>query len=507
MIQGLSQVGGQYVSSSPSKSFYQWKNTLFFEADSNQINHALDQAELAYATLKMLAPSDIAQLLECIIVELESHQPLILETYQAESHFPKGRADGEFARTIGQIRTFIKLLEKGQHLQAKIDDATEISPDLRKVLMPIGPIAVFGASNFPLAFSAAGGDTISALAAGCSVIIKGHPYHAATSELVATCMIQAVEKSKLHCGTISHLHGSSHHIGQYLIKHPKLKGVGFTGSFSGGKALYDLAQKRTVPIPVFAEMGSVNPVIILKEYLDTDKELAQKLADSVLLGSGQFCTNPGLIFIESKDDNHPLVRDLISRIIQSEVGPMVHENILKSYTDQITQLSKYSPQLKVYQSNVSCATCGVIKINDLIDVSSLTHEIFGPYTLLVLFDGVDEFLKMIPKLKGQLTMTILGNPSEVKKVSEISQAVNHLAGRILFNGVPTGVAVQSTMTHGGPFPATTDSRFTSVGTDAIYRWLRPITFQDCPDALLPDALKRMNPLKLTREVNGTWGIH
>lgn len=507
MIKGISQIGGEYVSPKTSRSFYQHQNVSFFEVESNQMDAALDQAVLAFEALRILFPNDIVRLLQHIISELESHKQTILETYRAESHFPAARANGEFDRTIGQIKVFIELLEKGQYLQAKIDYPAEGTPDLRKILIPIGPIAVFGASNFPLAFSAAGGDTISALAAGCPVIIKGHPYHAATSELVASCMIKAVEKSKLHRGTISHLHGSSHSIGEYLVQHSKLKGVGFTGSYTGGKALYDMAQKRTNPIPVFAEMGSVNPVIILKEKLDTDKQLSQKIANSVLLGSGQFCTNPGLIFIESKDENHAFVKNLVKIITQSEVGQMVHKNILENYTKKINQLSKYSPQLEVYRSKSSHGVCGVIKIDDLMDYPTLTHEIFGPYTLLVLFDGVAELLEIIPTLSGQLTVTIVGNQSENKKVSRISDAMSHLAGRMLYNGVPTGVAVQSTMTHGGPFPATTDSRFTSVGTDAIYRWLRPITFQDCPEELLPNTLKSNNPLNLTRRVNGTWGIH
>ncbi len=506
-MKGLSQIGGKYVSPRTSTSFYQYQDISFFEADSNHVDLALDQAELAFEVLKKSSPKTIVQLLVEIISELERHQSSIIETYQSESHFPPGRAHGEFARTIGQIKTFIQLLKKGQYLQAKIDHSTDTTPDLRKMLVPIGPIGIFGASNFPLAFSAAGGDTISALAAGCPVIIKGHPYHAATSELVASCMIKAVEKSQLPLGTISHLHGSSHAIGEVLVKHPKLRGVGFTGSDVGGKALYDMAQKRTIPIPVFAEMGSVNPVIILKEKLNTNQELSQQLADSVLLGSGQFCTNPGLIFIETNDNNHPFVNELISKIIQSQVGPMVHQNILKNYADKVNRLSKYSPQLKLFQSKPNLGACGVIKINDLIKYSDLTHEIFGPYTLIVLFDGVSDLLKIIPSLSGQLTITILGNQSEHKTISKISDAVKHLAGRILYSGVPTGVAVQSTMTHGGPFPATTDARYTSVGTDAIDRWLRPITFQDCPEAILPDALKSDNPLNLIRHVNGSWGVH
>ncbi|MCY4253663.1 MAG: aldehyde dehydrogenase (NADP(+)) [Flavobacteriaceae bacterium] len=507
MIKGLSQIDGEYVAPGTSTSFYQYQNTSFFEAESNHVDVALSQAEWAFEVLKKSSPKTIVQLLVQIVSELEHHQPLIMETYQSESHFPLGRAQGEFARTIGQIKAFIQLLEKGQYLQAKIDHSTDITPDLRKMLVPMGPIGIFGASNFPLAFSAAGGDTISALAAGCPVIIKGHPYHAATSELVASCMIKAVKESKLPSGTISHLHGSSHAVGEVLVKHPKLRGVGFTGSYSGGKALYDMAQKRTIPIPVFAEMGSVNPVIILKEKLHANQELAQQLADSVLLGSGQFCTNPGLIFVETNDDNHPFVNELISKVIQSQTGQMVHQNILKSYAEKIDQLSQYSPHLKLFQSKSNHGACGVIKISDLIKHPALTHEIFGPYTLLVLFDGVSDFLKIIPSLSGQLTVTILGDQSEHKAIAKVSDAIRHLAGRILYSGVPTGVAVQSTMTHGGPFPATTDARYTSVGTDAIYRWLRPITFQDCPEALLPDALKSDNPLNLPRQINGNWGIH
>ena len=509
MIKGLSQVGGLYqeASNSNDNQFYLFEDIPFYEASKDQIDLALDQAALAFEESKSLSPQQLARLLSNIADEINSHKEIIIQTYQSESHYGQGRANGEFGRTISQIGTFVRLLEKGQYLQAKIDHSTDATPDLRKVLVPIGPIAVFGASNFPLAFSSAGGDTISALASGCPVIIKGHPFHPATSELVASCMIQAVTRSNLHPGLVAHLHGADYSIGQRLIMHPKLKGVGFTGSHNGGKALFDLAQKRSIPIPVFAEMGSVNPIIILRDKLNSDQNLANQIAESVLLGSGQFCTNPGLIFIQTNDSQHSFIQDFINKITSTDINQFVHGDIHKNYVSKIQNLKEGISDLKLYQSKSSLGACGVVGIDQLHRYPDLIQEVFGPYSLIVLFDDYKQLTLLAKEFPGQLTLSILGSRSESNTVSRISDSLGHIAGRLLFDGVPTGVVLKSTMTHGGPYPATTDWRFTSVGTDAIYRWLRPITYQSCPDDLLPETLQDSNPLDIYRQLNDVWGIH
>lgn len=468
----------------------------------NQIDDILEKAEQAFLESDGVQHLDFAVLLKEIIKELQHKRKHIIETYISESNYPRPRAEGEFGRTIGQIEEFCALLLRGDHLRIKIDHSTESNPDLRSILVPIGPVVVFGASNFPLAFSTAGGDTISALAAGCPVIIKAHPYHTKTSEVVASCLSKAVEKAGLHEGFVSHVVGADHRIGQSLVAHPIVKAVGFTGSFAGGKALYDLAQKRDIPIPVFAEMGSVNPVIILRDKLNSTTSLSKQLGDSVLLGTGQFCTNPGLIFINTENPGHSFVQNLKDQILTADLGPMVAPQIEQSYKLKLDQLKDTVPDLNLSRSSDSLGAVGVTTISHFSKNPDLLHEIFGPYCLIVLFDEVKELLEVLKELPGQLTLTILGSINESIEVDKIAKSLRQKVGRILYGGVPTGVAVRPTMTHGGPFPATTDQRFTSVGTEAIYRWLRPITYQDCPDNLLPLALKDKNPLELIRKVNG-----
>ena len=466
----------------------------------SQIDEILKKAEHAFLKSDGVQHLDFALLLSEIVKELEQKREYIIKTYISESNYPRPRAEGEFGRTIGQIEEFCSLLIKGDHLQIKIEHATENSPDLRRMLVPIGPVVVFGASNFPLAFSTAGGDTISALAAGCPVIIKAHPYHTKTSEVVASCLSKAIENAGLDEGFVSHVVGADHHIGQSLVAHPIVKAVGFTGSFVGGKALYDLAQKRDIPIPVFAEMGSVNPVVILKDKLNSTTSLSKQLGDSVLLGTGQFCTNPGLVFINTENPNHSFIKNLKDQILSADLVQMVAPQIEQSYKLKLDQLKDTVPDLNLYRSSDSLGAVGVTTLSHFGKNPDLLHEIFGPYCLVVLFNEVKELLEVLKELPGQLTLTILGSAKESNDVKRIERSLRQKAGRILFSGVPTGVAVRPTMTHGGPFPATTDQRFTSVGTESIYRWLRPITYQDCPDNLLPLALNDKNPLKLIRDV-------
>ena len=412
---------------------------------------------------------------------------------------PEGRAKGELQRTLDQIERFISLLNEGSFSQATIHTQ---GPDLRKVLFPIGPIVVFGASNFPLAFSTAGGDTISAFAAGCPVVVKAHPYHAGTSELVAQAIQTAIQKMKLPHGLFSHLGGESHAVGSALVAHPLVKGVGFTGSFKGGKALYDLAQKRSEPIPVFAEMGSVNPMFILENKLKTDGTLAADLASSITLGTGQFCTNPGLIVLCDPENKSGFIDQIRKEINEIPLPPMVHANIEANYHEHLTALETINEDVQLHTSDNSHAAIGVVSAPHFKMNPSLSEEVFGPFSMIVCCQTLDEMIAVAEGLNGQLTATILGTEADQKAIGLLLPKVQPKVGRILFEGVPTGVAVTQAMQHGGPYPASTDSRFTSVGSDAIYRWLRPLAFQDCPDALLPLPLQNQNPLGVQRSVNG-----
>jgi NADP-dependent aldehyde dehydrogenase len=374
------------------------------------------------------------------------------------------------------------------------------------MLTPLGPVVVFGASNFPLAFSTAGGDTISALAAGCPVVYKGHPAHPDTSKFVGNCISQAVKKSGLPEGIFTHVEGGVK-MGQDLVKHPLAKAVGFTGSFSAGKSLFNIAGNREVPIPVYAEMGSVNPIITFPQRLKNELvPLAQSFVGSLTLGAGQFCTNPGLIFVPRTLAER--FGNAISEAIQGvAAAPMLHEGIAESYYKALNELQLRSelewvkvPDAK-HLINASPAMAE-ISAADWMSDNRFQEEVFGSFALMVVYENEAELRSVAEKLHGQLTITLWGDTDEFKTHKELINLLEEKCGRMLFAGVPTGVEVGYAMQHGGPYPSTTDSRSTSVGAHAIKRFARPIAFQDMPDTLLPDALKKENPLGIMRQVNG-----
>ena len=474
--------------------------TVFQEATQSQIESAVEEAAHCAPEMAQWSSLKKANFLSAIKAELEANSTEIIEIYQSESGLPEGRAKGEMQRTLDQIERFVELLQEGSFVQPTLHTS---GPDLRKMLQPIGPVVVFGASNFPLAFSTAGGDTISALAAGCPVLVKAHPFHAGTSELVAQAIAKVIETSNLPKGVFSHLGGQSHAVGSQLVSHPLVKGVGFTGSFKGGKALYDCAQKRKNPIPVFAEMGSVNPVFVLQNRLESDENLPSALAQSVTLGTGQFCTNPGLIVICDPEGKTNFGAALAKQVNELQLPPMVHASIQNQYDFQVESLKTNSALTALYFSAQCSAAIGVTTATNFLKHSMLAEEVFGPFTLVVECVSVEEMKTVATHLEGQLTATLLGNDKDQKDLAVLLPWVQEKVGRLLFEGVPTGVAVTQAMHHGGPYPATTDSRYTSVGTDAIYRWLRPVSYQDCPQKLLPAALQNENPLRLLRNVNGT----
>jgi NADP-dependent aldehyde dehydrogenase len=378
------------------------------------------------------------------------------------------------------------------------------------MLRPLGPVVVFGASNFPLAFSTAGGDTISALAAGCPVIYKGHPAHPDTSKFVGSCISQALKKCGLPDGIFTHVEGGVK-MGQDLVKHPMAKAVGFTGSYGAGKSLFNIASNRDEPIPVYAEMGSVNPIFAFPQRLKNELvPLAQSFVGSLTLGAGQFCTNPGLIFVPRTlaERFGNAITDALQNVASA---PMLHEGIAESYYKSLTELQLRSelewvkvPDAK-HLINVSPAMAEITAEDWMAD-DFFQEEVFGSFALMVVYENIADLNSVAEKLRGQLTITLWADGSELKENGSLINLLTEKCGRMLFAGVPTGVEVGYAMQHGGPFPSTTDSRSTSVGAHAIKRFARPIAFQDMPKDLLPEELKDGNPLGIMRQVNGKFEV-
>jgi 2,5-dioxopentanoate dehydrogenase len=474
-------------------------------------NDVFTKAELAFEKYKKLPAPEKAKLLRTIADEIEQLGDDLLETASQETNLPLARLTGERGRTVNQLRLFATLVEEGNWLEATIDtalpDRTPLPrPDLRRLLIPLGPVVVFGASNFPLAFSTAGGDTASGLAAGCPVIYKEHPAHPKTSQLVFGAIQKALQKCELPEGVFQHVSGGND-VGQQLVQHPQAKAVAFTGSYKGGKAIFDLACQREVPIPVFAEMGSVNPIFVLPEKAAVNGEqLAAQAAQSVLLGVGQFCTCPGLIFYPTSEATPAFLETLVEKLRDAPAEKMLHEHICRSYHQNVSGLHAHegvelllAPAEDILSGGAALAKTTV---QQWLLNPALQDEIFGPYALVVTYDSAKELHQVAKALQGQLTCTLWGTDTELAASGELVDLLREKCGRLLFTGVPTGVEVSHAMTHGGPFPATTDSRSTSVGTYAIKRFARPVTFQSSPQALLPEELRDENPLKVWRTING-----
>lgn len=486
---------------------------VFTEATEQEIDKAVALAKKAFKAYSKVAGKQKAAFLNAIADEILALDDKLIKTYCSESGLPEGRAKGERGRTIGQLRMFADLVENGSWVEASIDTALPNrqptpKPDLRKMLVPLGPVVVFGSSNFPLAYSTAGGDTAAALAAGCPVIVKSHPMHSGTGELVASAIVEAIKKTKMPNGVFSNLNSSGIEVGQQLVKHHEVKAVGFTGSIKGGRALYDLAAQREEPIPVFAEMGSVNPVVILPKALKANAQsLAKTYASSITLGTGQFCTNPGLLFGIKSEELTNFIALLSKEILRIEPSCMLHPNIKEAYeTKKKNAIGQ--PNLEIVaqletevQANYAKQTITAVEGDVFLKNTKLHQEVFGPFSMIVQCKDVDQLAEIISKLEGQLTGTLLAHDNEVTKYSEVVDALQNRVGRLIYNGVPTGVEVCPSMTHGGPYPASTDSRFTAVGIHSIKRWVRPFSYQDWPNELLPNELKNENPLCISRLVN------
>lgn len=519
MITGKNYIGNQLSAkgSNTYKTFNPQLNIenepVYTEATSEEIDEAVTLASVAFKTFRTTSGKQKADFLNAIADEILALDEELITTYCSETGLPEGRAKGERGRTVGQLRSFADLVAEGSWVEATIDTAQpERQPmpksDIRKMLIPLGPVVVFGASNFPLAYSTAGGDTAAALASGCPVIVKSHPMHAGTGELVASAIVKAAEKTNMPNGVFSNINSSGIEVGAQLVKHAGVKAVGFTGSIKGGRALYDLAAQREEPIPVFAEMGSINPVIILPEALQNRGEsLAQTYAGSITLGTGQFCTNPGLLLGIKGQELENFVNKLSEEIIKIEPSCMLHPNIIGAYENNkskaISQnglevIADYNSDL---QANFARQTITTVDGNTFLENTTLHQEVFGPYSIVVQCEDKTQLETIISKLEGQLTGTVISEEGEASNYSGAISTLQNRVGRVIFNGVPTGVEVCPSMLHGGPYPASTDSRFTAVGIHSIKRWVRPLSYQDWPNDLLPDELKNENPLDISRLVN------
>jgi len=476
----------------------------------SEIDQMMQAAWKAFPVYRNTTLQQRADLMRAIARELEAGGDELIQTAMRETNLPEARLKNERGRTQFQLTSYAEACEAGHWLEARIDTAVpeKGDPDVRKLQVALGPVVVFGASNFPFAYSTAGGDTASALAAGCPVIVKAHPAHAATSELVAEGIRRAIAAAGLPAGVFAHVHGVSNEIGKTLVTHPYTRAVGFTGSYGGGKALFDWANQRKEPIPVFAEMGSINPVFLLPGKLKASaKELAGQLAGSVTLGTGQFCTNPGLILGIEGEELNVFIKELGAAIEKSAPGTMLHPGIAKAYGEKRqAALSQSSVETVAVAATTPAANQGAPTIAsataEAFFKNPLLHqEVFGPYSLVIRCANADELVKAAQLLEGQLTTSLMATDEDLKQHHALVEAAQDICGRLILNNVPTGVRVSLSMQHGGPFPATTDSRFTSVGADGIKRWVRPLAYQSWSDASLPDALKNANPLGIWRMVN------
>lgn len=481
---------------------------IFYEATGKEIDNAIELAADAFKTYRNTPDKKKAEFIDAIASEIEAIGEPLIDTYVRETGLPKGRAQGECARTVGQLRAFAKMLREGSWVEAIISNE-EGKPDIRRMLVPLGPVVVFGASNFPLAYSTAGGDTASALAAGCPVVVKSHPMHAGTGELISAAILRAVKATDVPNGVFSNINSSGIEVGRLLVEHPKVKAVGFTGSLKGGSAICEIAANRKEPIPVYAEMGSINPVVALpKAMRHNGKSWAEQYASSITLGTGQFCTNPGLILGIKGEELDNFVAELGENIREIEPSCMLHTDIKKKYEEvkaelfnqgelqQVVQVEK-EPRENYAQAQIITVEGKSFKANPIFQ-----KEVFGPFSVIVKCEDKAELLDIVENLEGQLTGTVLcDGASELAEYSDVAEALQHSVGRIILNSVPTGVEVCAAMTHGGPFPASSDSKFTSVGITAVKRWVRPISFQNWPNSQLPAALQDENPSDILRTVN------
>ncbi|OAJ53094.1 2,5-dioxovalerate dehydrogenase [Paraburkholderia ginsengiterrae] len=484
---------------------------VFHSALSADVDAACELADEAFDLYRALPTEKRAQFLDDCAARIEALGDSLIDRAMAESGLPRARLEGERARTANQLRMFAALVRSGDALDARIEPALpERQPprtDLRFWRIGVGPVAVFGASNFPLAFSVAGGDTASALAAGCPVVVKAHPAHPGTSELVGRAIQEAVAAAGLPAGVFALLFDAGHEVGGALVQHPAIRAVGFTGSRAGGLALVKLAAARAEPIPVYAEMSSVNPNLLLPGALAARGEtLAREFVASATLGCGQFCTNPGLMLGLAGDGFDAFAANAAREFSAAPAGVMLSAGILRAYEHGIERLIQHPKVMTLARGAAAPGRAQAaflrVSASDLLADPTLGEEVFGPSSMLVECADAVELRAVLRKIEGQLTITLHMEAVDAELAHTLLPLIERKAGRVLANGFPTGVEVCDAMVHGGPFPATSDSRSTSVGTAAIERFLRPVCYQNLADGLLPDALRDANPLNMRRRFAG-----
>lgn len=484
----------------------------YLSATFEEVERAVELARRAEPGFAALSGEVRGKFLRAIAEAIESAGDEIAERGPRETGLPEARMRGETARTCGQLRMFAALAEEGSWVDARIEQAQPDrqplpKPDIRSMHRPLGPVAVFCASNFPLAFSVAGGDTASALAAGCPVVVKAHSSHPGVAEIVGRCVLAAAVETGMPEGVFSLLYGPGREVGMALVKHPAIKAVGFTGSRTGGLALMEAAAARPQPIPVYAEMSSVNPVVLMPKAVEARGEaIAEGLFGSITLGAGQFCTNPGLVFLPD-DCGEAFLAKLKKLVEDAPTAVMLNEGICEAYKESTESFASTAGVTTVAHSfskqveERAVPTVFSVNVRRFLESSRLHGEMFGPATLIVR-GSPGEIEATIGELEGQLTATLHAEEDELAKSASLVSALERRAGRLILNGFPTGVEVCHAMVHGGPFPATSDGRSTSVGTMAIHRYTRPVAWQGFPKSALPEALRDDNPLGIWRMVDG-----
>ncbi|MEQ1606150.1 MAG: aldehyde dehydrogenase (NADP(+)) [Pyrinomonadaceae bacterium] len=487
----------------------------FHSASLDELNRAAKLAEQARIPYSSLSGKVRAKFLRAIADNIEALDDTLIERASLETALPNARFVGERGRTCGQLRMFADLLDEGSWVDARIDHAIPdrqpiAKPDVRSMLRPLGPVAVFCASNFPLAYSVAGGDTASALAAGCPVIVIGHTAHPGTAELVGTAIAKAVADCGMPEGVFSLLFADGYEIGQALVKHPAIKAVGFTGSRRGGRALMDIAAARAEPIPVYTEMSSVNPTFFLPSAIEKRGEaLAAGLHASVTGGVGQFCTKPGLVFLPNGAAGENFIDAFDPLIERTEPLPLLTGGIGNAYSEAASRRKRDATGF-TFNSNTNLTGFSVnpgvfeVSAEEFLRIPELSDEIFGPTTLFIK-SSKEELLDIARNLEGQLTASVHGDGEDLAEYADLIAILETKVGRLIFNGFSTGVEVCPSMVHGGPYPATSDSRSTAVGSRAITRFARLVCFQNFPDAALPEELMEENPLAIWRMMDGEFG--
>jgi alpha-ketoglutaric semialdehyde dehydrogenase len=479
-------------------------NTQFIEANSLEVTSACVFAHEAFVAYKSIGFHQRIQFIETIIEEIKGQKENLLHFYQLETGLSAARAKVEFDRTIFQFSSYLDDFKKGWALNCVIENSDHSGfPDLRKMNIPLGPVVVFGASNFPFAYSTLGGDVASALIAGCPVIVKAHPMHPHVCELSANVILNALKKSNFPLGMFQQINAESFEISKELVRNEFVKAVGFTGSIKGGNAIQSYINERKEPIPLFAEMGSTNPVLVFQDALEQhSEEIAKKLVDSFTLSAGQFCTSPGIVVCQKSD----LTTNFIETLVHStrEVLPqrMLHPRILEGYENQLNKRKGKSTILLTSSNDLNDFTAQIesVDLNEFVLNETLNEEVFGSYLLIVLCESEIDFNRFLKHIEGQLTISVFSN--NVQILDEISEK----AGRIIFNNVPTGVSVSSAMQHGGPYPSSSRVDSSSVGSQAIQRFMRPICYQSFNEKDLPEALRNTNNFGIFRKVNGNWEV-